>query len=85
MPYVTKFVVLESNTTFTGRPKPLIYQNNEQRFSFVRGKVTYSLPGQTLPPKDPFVNEGRQRRAVDQGLRAAGIADGDLVIMADVD
>jgi beta-1,4-mannosyl-glycoprotein beta-1,4-N-acetylglucosaminyltransferase len=85
MPYVTKFVVLESNTTFTGRPKPLIYQNNEQRFSFVRGKVTYSLPGQTLPPKDPFVNEGRQRRAMDQGLRAAGIADGDLVIMADVD
>jgi beta-1,4-mannosyl-glycoprotein beta-1,4-N-acetylglucosaminyltransferase len=86
MPYVTKFVVLESNTTFTGQPKPLIYQNNEQRFSFVRDKVVYSfLPGQTLTPKDPFVNEGRQRRAMDHGLHAAGVADGDLVIMADVD
>jgi beta-1,4-mannosyl-glycoprotein beta-1,4-N-acetylglucosaminyltransferase len=67
MLYVTKFLVLESNTAFTGRPKPLIYQNNEQRFSFVRDKVTYSLlPRQTLPPKDPFVNEGHQPRAMDQ-------------------
>jgi len=87
MPYVTKFLVLESNTTFTGKRKALIFKNNIQRFSFVRDKLTHLFfAGQTLQRwEDPFVNEDLQRTAMDQGLLAAGIADGDLVIMADAD
>jgi beta-1,4-mannosyl-glycoprotein beta-1,4-N-acetylglucosaminyltransferase len=87
LPYVTKFLVLESNTTFTGKHKALIFKNNIQRFSFLRDKLTHLVfAGRTLQRwEDPFVNEDLQRTAMDQGLLTAGIADGDLVIMADAD
>ena len=39
--YVHRFVIAESNVTYTGLPKPLHYQENAARFEAWAGKITY--------------------------------------------
>ncbi|KAL1193508.1 hypothetical protein V5N11_014671 [Cardamine amara subsp. amara] len=89
-PYVSKFVILESNTTFTGIPKPLFFDSNKERFAFAEGKVVHGVfPGKKRSKgqayEDPFLLEGKQRVAMNWLLKEAGIADGDALIMSDAD
>lgn len=87
--YVTKFVILESNTTFTGIPKPLFFSLNRAVFAFAEGKIEHSVfPGRIRSPgshKDPFELESEHRVALNDLLHHAGISDGDLLIMSDTD
>ncbi|KAL3535887.1 hypothetical protein ACH5RR_004348 [Cinchona calisaya] len=89
LPYVTKFVILESKTTFTGKPKPLFFEKNQDRFAFAEGKVVHDVfPGRIIPPgshENPFNLESEQRGAINGLLQHAGISPGDLVIMSDTD
>ncbi|KAH9623248.1 hypothetical protein KSS87_011370, partial [Heliosperma pusillum] len=88
-PYVTKFVIMESNTTFTGIPKPLYFASNRARFSFAESQISYGLfPGRVRIPgshEDPFELESRHRVAMNRLIRQAGISNGDLLIMSDAD
>lgn len=88
-PYVTKFVILEANTTFTGIPKPLYFAENRKRFGFAEDKVTHGVfPGRIASygsHEDPFKLEAEQRIAMNHLLHVAGISPGDLVIMSDTD
>ncbi|KAG0554070.1 hypothetical protein M758_12G063000 [Ceratodon purpureus] len=88
MPLVTKFLVLESNATFTGQPKPLYFKENKQsRFKFIHSKLMhFFLPSRPYKRnEDPFINEFYQRDAMDNALVLAGMKPGDLLITADVD
>ncbi|MED6160851.1 hypothetical protein PIB30_055116 [Stylosanthes scabra] len=88
-PYVTKFIILESNTTFTGIPKPHYFASNMERFAFAREQTVHgTFPGKLAVQgtnEDPFVLEGRQRAAMNSLIRRAGISNGDILIMADTD
>ncbi|XP_015971432.1 uncharacterized protein LOC107494908 isoform X1 [Arachis duranensis] len=85
-PYITQFVLLESNSTFTGLMKPLVFARNRSKFKFVEPRLTYGVIGGRFKKKEnPFVEEAYQRVALDQLLRIAGIEDDDLLIMSDVD
>lgn len=88
-PYVTKFVILESNTTFTGIPKPLYFTLNQARFAFAEGKIVHGVyPGRVASHgsrEDPFVLESDQRKAINSLICYAGISDDDLLIMSDTD
>lgn len=85
-PYVTQFVLLESNSTFTGLPKPLIFASNRDKFKFIEPRLTYGMIGGRFQRgENPFVEEAYQRVALDQLLRIAGIEEDDLLIMSDVD
>lgn len=85
-PYVSEFVLLESNSTFTGIEKDLFFANNRERFKFVEPRLTYgTVGGRFVKGENPFVEEAYQRVAMDQLIRIAGIADDDLLIMSDVD
>ncbi|XP_059635129.1 uncharacterized protein LOC132277313 [Cornus florida] len=88
-PYVTKFVILEANTTFTGIPKPLFFASNRNRFAFAEGKIVHGVfPGLAASyglHEDPWRLESLQRGAMNGLLRRAGISSGDLVIMSDTD
>ncbi|VFQ87689.1 unnamed protein product [Cuscuta campestris] len=85
-PYVTEFVLLESNSTFTGLPKPLYFAKNRKGFEFVEPRLTYGkIPGRFKRGENPFVEEAYQRLALDYLLKQAGIQDDDLLIMSDVD
>ncbi|KAL3825087.1 hypothetical protein ACJIZ3_021121 [Penstemon smallii] len=88
-PYVTKFVILEANTTFTGIPKPLYFATNRERFAFAEEKIVYGVfPGRISSygsNEDPFKLEAEQRIAMNWLLHQAGISTGDLLIMSDTD
>lgn len=85
-PYITQFVLLESNSTFTGLPKPLVFASNQNAFEFIEPRLTYrNIGGRFRKGENPFVEEAYQRIALDQLLRIAGIDDDDLLIMSDVD
>ncbi|CAL5198656.1 unnamed protein product [Lathyrus oleraceus] len=88
-PYVTKFVLLESNTTFTGVPKPLFFDLNKERFAFAEQKVVHGMnPGRISvrgSSEDPFVLESKQRGAMNTLLHRAGISNGDILLMSDTD
>ena len=88
-PYVSKFVILESNTTFTGIPKPLFFASNRARFAFAEDKIAHGVfSGRAADRgshKDPFVLESEQRGAMNGLLHRAGISNGDLLIMSDTD
>ncbi|KAF5184936.1 Beta-1,4-mannosyl-glycoprotein 4-beta-N-acetylglucosaminyltransferase, partial [Thalictrum thalictroides] len=85
-PYITQFVLLESNSTFTGIPKPLDFAIHRDQFKFVENRLTYgTIGGRFKKGENPFVEEAYQRVVLDQLLRIAGITDDDLLIMSDVD
>ncbi|KAI4350627.1 hypothetical protein L6164_005068 [Bauhinia variegata] len=85
-PYVTQYVLLESNSTFTGIVKPLLFASNRDKFDFVKSRLTYGvIGGRFKKGENPFVEEAYQRVALDQLLKIAGIEDDDLLIMSDVD
>ncbi|EPS57508.1 hypothetical protein M569_17309, partial [Genlisea aurea] len=85
-PYVSEFVLLESNSTFTGLPKPFLFSGIRSEFGFVEARLTYGrVPGRFRRGENPFVEEAYQRLALDYLLKRAGIQDGDLLIMSDVD
>ncbi|XAR64489.1 Beta-1,4-mannosyl-glycoprotein 4-beta-N-acetylglucosaminyltransferase [Bertholletia excelsa] len=85
-PLITGFVLLESNSTFTGLPKPLFFEMNREKFKFVEPRLTYGKnAGRFRKGENPFIEEAYQRLALDHLLRVAGISDDDLLIMSDVD
>ncbi|MQL69519.1 hypothetical protein Taro_001812 [Colocasia esculenta] len=85
-PYVSEFILLESNSTFTGIEKPLFFADNRDNFKFVEPRLTYgTVGGRFMKGENPFVEESYQRVALDQLIRIAGITDDDLLVMSDVD
>lgn len=87
LPVVSKFVLVESESTFTGRAKALYFAENRDRFRFVEDRLAYgSMPGRNgTPGENPFDLESEQRKFTETVVKEAGIAPGDLLIMSDVD
>lgn len=85
-PYVHKFILLESNTTFTGIPKTLFFSENRQRFEFAASKIVHGIySGRLGSSEDPFSLEAEQRVAMNALIEHAGVSVGDLLIMSDID
>lgn len=85
-PYITQFVLLESNSTFTGLPKLHYFSIHRDQFKSVEPRLTYAtVGGRFKKGENPFVEEAYQRLALDHLLKIAGIEDDDLLIMSDVD
>ncbi len=84
---VDAFVILESNYTFTGKPKDLVFKENQNRFAFAKDKIVYqAVELAPLPPgEDPFKLEADHRRAMNSLLSKAGVVDDDWILMMDVD
>ncbi|XP_055341425.1 LOW QUALITY PROTEIN: beta-1,4-mannosyl-glycoprotein 4-beta-N-acetylglucosaminyltransferase-like [Paramacrobiotus metropolitanus] len=89
---VDLFVILESNRTFSGNPKPYFFAGNRanrQRFAFAETKL---VVGQmtTLtalkPGQNPFDNETEMRRQMNQlSANTAHLRPGDLLLITHVD
>jgi len=87
---VDRFFIIESNRTFTGRPKPLIFSENRGRFSRFDHKIIYEpLLGSPADPEteDPWVWEAHQRDAMSALLRShlPSTPRPPLVLFSDVD
>lgn len=80
---VDKFVISESTVTFSGDPKPLFYQENQEMFAKFKDKIIHNVVSDTPMDCDAFTRDHHQKCAVIRGL--SGAKDDDIVIFSDVD
>ncbi len=81
-PYVDFFVIGESTETFSGKRKPLYFQENKERFK----KWEHKIINLTIPrfeTDDAFRRAESQKESLKDGLKNA--SDGDVVYYGDLD
>jgi len=88
LPVVDKFFIVEADKTFTNKPKPTVFFDNRDRFRFAEDKIVYAKfvsPPVTEEEAMGFTLENGLRDFMTDLLRKNGLAEGDVLIMADVD
>jgi beta-1,4-mannosyl-glycoprotein beta-1,4-N-acetylglucosaminyltransferase len=83
-PFVDKFVLVESTHTFSGKEKPLYYDEVKDGpvFAPFKDKIIH-IVFHMLPEPDRWSNEHNQRNAIDEGLSEA--EPDDIIIVSDTD
>ena len=87
-PVVDRFVLVESTMTHTGKQKPLLYAENNGRFTKFLDKVTHIVVDMlphiaNLGYQEAFENENYQRNQITRGLGDA--KTDDVILLSDVD
>ncbi len=77
------FIVCEGDLTFTGRPKPLHFAENRERFREWKERIVYVRATLPVAAASAWEREGAQRDALAPAI--AALDPDDLVLMADVD
>lgn len=82
---VDKFVIVESEETFVGNPKPLFFSENKERFAQWKHKIIHVVVPKLKGVKedDKFYIEKHQRHQILKGLES--IPDWAIVMISDVD
>ena len=79
---VDYFVIVESDRTFTGTPKPIFYKPSD--FEQYQSKIIHVVVNQ--PEKaDSWSREARQRNAIFEPVRNLALLPIDLLLLSDVD
>lgn len=81
--HVDYFVLTEATTTFSGKPKPLFYDENKDKFKKYEKKIIHQIVD-NIPPLDPFERDRYQRDSV-RSILEAKCEDEDLIIYGDID
>lgn len=89
---VDKFIIVEADTSYMGRPKPYNFYNNMSRYSKYMDKIIYN-PVRLDPYKVPFTPvlgdtlwwrlENHQRMGIGEKLQ--GFSDDDIIMVSDID
>ena len=87
---VDHHVIVESNRTFTGKPKPLYFVENMHLFEEFMPRITHIVVEQMARNEPEYANhvwenEYFSRDAVRLGLTACGATDEDIILVADTD
>lgn len=86
-PVVDRFVLCEATVTHRGQPKPLVFQENRERFARFLPKIIHivvdDMPQGKFREADFWVKEKFQRKALMRGLTSA--RDDDFVTLCDLD
>lgn len=84
-PFVDKFVLVEATHTFSGKPKPLFYNEIKDTaiFAQFKDKIVH-LVFDNPPVNNRWTNERGQRNKVDEYLADTAKPD-DIIIVSDVD
>jgi len=80
---VDRFVLVEARETHTGKPKPLYFKENEQRFATFRDRIIYIALESFPKGHDAWWNENYQRNEIKRGLKEA--KDDDVILISDLD
>lgn len=80
---VDKFVLVEGDTTFTGKPKPYYYAQNKERFKEFSDKIIHVMVKNPTQFDSPWDVEIIQRNSISDGL--GGCKDNDIIMISDVD
>lgn len=81
---VDRFVLVEATRTFSGRPKPLVFEANKERFKRFLPRIEHVVV-RDLPDESasPWAREAAQRDAILRGLKTA--IPEDVILISDVD
>jgi beta-1,4-mannosyl-glycoprotein beta-1,4-N-acetylglucosaminyltransferase len=82
---VDKFVLVEANLTHQGKPKPLYFQENKDKFAAFSEKIIHVIVSEypENPDNNSWVYEHHQRNMIREGLKLC--KPEDVVIISDVD
>jgi len=80
---VDKFVLVESDTTFTGKPKPYYYNENKERYKEFHDKIIHVMVTNSPNTGSPWDAEAYQRDSIYRGLQ--NCRPNDIVLISDVD
>jgi len=77
------FVLVEASKTFTGKDKPLFFQENKEKYSTypIIHVVVDDMPTET----DAWGRETHQRNCIQRGIDDLSLNDNDIIILTDVD
>ena len=83
-PVVDRFLLVEATQTFTGKPKPLYFEQNKDRFA------QYAIEHVVIDPHPPDVvtpwqRENYPRHVMRERLCAMGLSPTDIVLLSDLD
>ncbi len=88
---IDKFILVESPLTHTGKPKPLYYAENKERFAEFNDRIIHvvvdDFPAMSddMPVREKaWTRENWQRNAIVRGL-PKGIKDEDILLISDLD
>jgi hypothetical protein len=80
---VDKFVLVEATRTFTNKPKPLFFQENQDRFREFKDKIIHVIVEDSPDITDAWAVEYFQRDCISRGLRHC--RPEDWILVSDVD
>lgn len=80
---VDKFVLVEATQTFTGRPKPLYYAENRERFSRFHEQIIHVIVDDSPKSDNPWTIEHFQRNCIARGLTQC--RPDDWIMVSDAD
>ncbi|HEX2579070.1 MAG TPA: hypothetical protein VHK67_01540 [Rhabdochlamydiaceae bacterium] len=81
--HVDYFVLVECTETFRGKPKPLYFSENKQRFSKFLDKIIHVVVTDHVETDIPWNREVYQRNQIMRGLTSCH--DDDIIIIEDLD
>ncbi len=81
---VDRFILVEADVTFTGKKKPLFFQENKHLFERFLPKIIHVVVSDMPGGKDPWVRERFQRNCIARGI-PKDAKDTDLLIVSDLD
>ena len=81
--HVDHFVLVESNTTFTSRPKPYYFEENRSRYAAYLDKIIHVKVSDMPESPDAWINDRFQRDQIRRGFVDA--APSDLIMISDLD
>ena len=87
--YVDYFVLVEATETFTGKSKPLHYEENKDRFEQFQDKIIHEIVDDMPETDTPWDREHHQRNRIPAALddleRYYGLNEEDVILVSDVD
>jgi len=86
---VDYFIIVESTKTHIGKEKPLFYVINEEKFKQFSKKIIHIVVDDLIiadiNKNEQWLNENKQRNAIDTGIKQLNLSNDDLIIISDVD
>jgi|GEM_PF-515531 len=81
--HVDYFVLVECSETFSGKPKPLYFAENKQKFSKFLDKIIHVVVTEHVETDNAWVREYYQKDQILRGLQ--NCKDEDIIIVEDLD
>lgn len=84
-PYVDYFVVNEATTTFSGKPKPLYFQDNMEKFKQFEHKIIHNVFSENDPSWNQWDRDRIHKNAAMDALKKINPDDNDIIFYSDAD